>query len=95
MEKLILFEQDIINAVCVYTSRKKNVMPEEVEVELMHDDDKGFTAEAFVHGYKQDLVTRDLIESIRIWIDEYLGKNRNAGIRLVLDDEEGIIAEIK
>ncbi len=35
MEKLIISEQDIINALCIYISRKKQVKPEEVEVELM------------------------------------------------------------
>ena len=40
MERLIISEQDIVNAICVYISRKKQIKPEEVEVlELMYDDD--------------------------------------------------------
>lgn len=92
MEKIILFEQDIINAICVYISRKKQVKPEEVEVELMYDDDYGFSAEAYVDGRKQVLITLNIIEALRLWLDEFMGRNPYVGIELKLDDEEGIIA---
>lgn len=94
MEKLIISEQDIINALCVYISRKKEVKPEEVEVELMYDDDYGFSAEAYVGGRKQVLITVNLIEALRMWLEEYLNRDPYSGIELVLDDEEGIIAVI-
>jgi hypothetical protein len=95
MEKLIISEQDIINAVCVYVSRKKQVKPEEVEVELMYDDDYGFSAEAYVEERKQILIAANLIEALRLWLDEYLNRDPFAGIELVLDDEEGIIAVVR
>ncbi|WP_409294297.1 YxcD family protein [Peribacillus sp. SCS-26] len=94
MEKLIISEQDIINAVCVYVARKKQLEPQEVEVELIHDDDYGFSAEAYADGRKQVLIMANLIEALRLWLDEYLGRDPYAGIRLVLDDEIGIIAEV-
>ncbi len=94
MEKLIISEQDIINALCVYTSRKKDVKPEEVEVELMYDDDYGFSAEAYVNGRKQVLITVNMIEALRMWLEEYLNRDPYSGIELVLDDEQGIIAVI-
>lgn len=90
----MILEQDIINAVCVYISRKKHVKPEEVEVELMYDDDYGFSAEAFVEGRKQVLITVNLIEALRMWLEEFLHRDPYSGIELVLDDEEGIIAVI-
>jgi len=91
---LSISEQDIINALCVYISQKKQIKPEEVEVELMYDDSYGFSAEVFVDGRKQVLITANLIEAIRLWLDEYLNRDPYAGIKLVLDDEEGIIALI-
>jgi hypothetical protein len=95
MEKLIISEQDIINAICVYHSRKKYVTPEEVQVELMYDDDNGFSAEAFVNGQQQILITFDIIAALRLWIDEFLNKDPFAArIKLLLDEEEGIIASI-
>jgi hypothetical protein len=92
MEKLILSEQDIINALCVYIARKKQVKPEEVEIELMFDDDYGFSAESYVADRKQILITANIIEALRLWLDEYLNKDPYVGIKLVLDDEQGIIA---
>ncbi len=94
MEKLIISEQDIINAVCVYTARKKQIQPEAVEVELMYDDDYGFSAEVFVNDRKQVLITANLIEALRLWLDEYLGRDPYAPIKLHLDDNEGILAYI-
>ncbi|MGM0886377.1 MAG: YxcD family protein [Bacillota bacterium] len=92
MERLKISEQDIINAVCVYIARKKQVQPNEVEVELMYDDDYGFSAEAFVDGRKQVLITINLIEALRLWLDEYMNKDPYSGIELALDDDEGIVA---
>lgn len=93
MEKLVIPEQDIINAICVYISRKKQIKPEEVEVELMHDDDTGFSTESFVNGRKQVLIVLNIIEALRLWLDEYLNGDPFAGIKLELDNE-GIIAII-
>ncbi len=92
MGQMIISEQDIINAICIDQSRKKPVQPEDVEVELMYDDDNGFTADAYISGMKYELQTIHLIEALRLWIKEILGENPYAGIELVLEDEEGIIA---
>ncbi|WP_099354998.1 YxcD family protein [Fredinandcohnia onubensis] len=94
MATLILSEQEVINAVCVYIGLKKQVKPEEVEVELMYDDDYGFSAEVYVNDRKQVLIMANLIEAIRLWLGEFLNRDPYAGIKLVLDDEEGIIAHI-
>ncbi|AZV41989.1 YxcD family protein [Peribacillus asahii] len=94
MEKLIIPEQDIINALCVYISRKKQIQPQDVEVELMYDDEYGFSAEVYWEGRKQVLITVNLIEALRLWLDEFLNRDPYAGIELVLNDEEGIIAVI-
>jgi hypothetical protein len=95
METLIISEQDIINAVCVYIARKKQIRPEDVEVELIYDDDYGFSAEVYTGGRKQVLIAANLIEALRLWLDEYLHRDPFAGIELVLDDEEGIIAKVR
>lgn len=94
MERLIIPEQDVINATCLYISQKKQVKPEEVEVELIYDDDYGFSAEVYVGGRMQVLTTGNLIEALRMWIGEFLNRDPYAGIELVLDDDEGIIAVI-
>lgn len=95
MVPIIISEQDIVNAVCIYTARKKDLKPEDVTVELIYDDDTGFSAEVYWHERKQVLVTAKLIEAIRLWLKEYMQRNPFVGIKLELDDEEGIIAFVQ
>ena len=95
MEKLIIPEQNIINAICVDVSRIYNISPEEVEVELAFDDDEGFTAEAYIQNQTIHLSTLNMIEALRHTIREFLNLDPNSSaIELILDDEEGIIAAI-
>ncbi|SNX70734.1 uncharacterized protein DUF2653 [Bacillus oleivorans] len=61
----------------------------------MYDDDYGFSAEAYVDGRKQVLITKNIIEALRLWLEEFLHRDPFAGIELVLNDEEGIVAVIK
>ncbi|MFJ7936171.1 YxcD family protein [Sporosarcina sp. NPDC096371] len=97
MERLILSEQNIINAICFYHARKKYVIPEQVEVELFYDDEEeqGFSAEASVNGQQQVFMTPDLIAALRLWIDEFLNRDPFAArIELLFDNDEGITAAI-
>lgn len=94
MARLIISEQDIVNALCVYISRKKQIKPQEVEIELMYDDDHGFSAESFANGRNQILIKANIIEALRMWLEEYMDEDPYSGIELVLDDDEGIIAKI-
>ena len=63
-------------------------------VEKLDDDDYGFSAEVYVNDRKQVLIMANLIEAIRLWLGEFLNRDPYAGIKLILDDEEGIIAHI-
>ncbi|MEO4052681.1 YxcD family protein [Solibacillus sp. CAU 1738] len=95
MEQITLFEQEIINALCLFHARFKNVQPQDIEVELMYDDLAGFTAEAHVNGQVELYNTVNFITALRLYIDEQLNRD-SMGARIVLDldDEEGIIANI-
>jgi acid phosphatase class B len=96
MAELILSEQDIVNAICIDQSQKHNIPPEKIAVELVYDDDKGFSAELEFHGQQQVLTSFDMIQAIRFWIKEVLNQDPYAaGIKLLLDREEGIIADIQ
>lgn len=95
MAKMKITEQEIVNALCLYIARKKQVKPTEVEIELMYDDDYGFSAEAYVFGRKQVLITLNIIEALRYWLDSERRIDPVAArIKLELDDAEGIIAYI-
>ncbi|SOC37280.1 YxcD family protein [Ureibacillus acetophenoni] len=96
MEKITLSEQDVVNAVCLFHAKFRQVSPAEVEVELMYDDENGFAAEASVHGQNDYYKTANLIAALRLYIDEQLNKDSmSARILLDLHDDEGIIANIE
>ncbi|MDD9148525.1 YxcD family protein [Sporolactobacillus sp. CQH2019] len=92
MEEIIIPEQDVVNAICLYLADKKGMAPENIQVELMYDDDYGFSAEAYVQGRKQVLVESNMIEAVRFWLDTEMQKDPfAASLRLLLDDEQGIV----
>ncbi len=93
MEEIKISEQDVINAICLYTADKRHISPQEVNVELMWDEDYGFSAEVYVFGRQQVLIQANMIEAIRFWLHSVLKRDPfAAALELVLNDEEGIIA---
>lgn len=93
--EIIIPEQDVINSICLYYAREKHVMPEDVEVELLFDDERGFEAEAHVNGVVTLYSVGNMTSALRIWVEEYLEMDPYAtGIRIDLDDEQGIIAYV-
>lgn len=93
MEKIKFSEQDIINAICLHVADKRKIKPEDVLVELLWDEEYGFSAEIEVMGRQQVLVEANYIEAIRYWLQTQMNRNPySAGIQLTLDDQEGIIA---
>lgn len=93
METLKLSEQDIINAICLFQAFKKQLSPENIEVELMYDDDYGFSSEIYFSNRKQVLIEANIIEAIRYYLDTECHIDPfSAALELKLDDEEGIIA---
>ncbi|KKI93984.1 hypothetical protein WQ54_00080 [Bacillus sp. SA1-12] len=96
MGKIKITEQDIVNALCLHIAHKRQITPQEIEIELMYDDDYGFSAEAYVNDRKQILITANIIEAIRFWLDTVMKIDPfSAALELVLDDEEGVIAYVK
>ncbi|WP_338753087.1 YxcD family protein [Bacillus sp. FJAT-52991] len=96
MGKIKISEQDVVNALCLHLANQKRISPEEVDIELMYDDEYGFSAEAHWSGRKQILATVHMIEALRFWLDTQMNMDPfAAGIELVLDDDEGIIAFVR
>jgi hypothetical protein len=96
MGKIKISEQDIINALCLHIAHKRQITPQEVDIELMYDDDYGFSAEAYVNDRKQVLITANIIEALRYWLETEMSIDPfSAALELVLDDEEGIIAYVE
>ena len=88
-----LGEQEIVNAVCLNIAERKGLKPTEVEVELMWDEELGFSAEVFSGGRSQILTHENLREAIV----QYLFKHFQ--VRVFWDQiqfklNEEIVAEI-
>ena len=96
MDRMTLLEQDLINAICLFHAKFKNVTPDAVEVELMYDDVAGYSAEAFYNGQLDVYNTVNFITALRLYIDEQLGRDSMAArITLDIDDEQGMIANVE
>lgn len=95
MEKIIITEDELVNAICLHVAYKKDIQPQEVEVELMWDEEYGYSAEVHFHGRTQVFIEANLIEALRYYIQHYMGRDPfAASIELDLVDEEGIMAII-
>ena len=98
MEKLTLQEDQLIDAVCLFHAKFKNIEPTQVEVELGFDDetDAGYTADAYVGSDVTHYATSHFIAAIRLYIDNQLNRDSmSARIQLDIDDELGMIAFIE
>ncbi|MFT8362448.1 MAG: YxcD family protein [Sporolactobacillus sp.] len=91
MEEIIFSEQDIVNAVCLSIAARKKIEPAQVNVELLYDDEYGFSAEVYTNGRKQVLVEANLIEAVRQYIAQEMdGDPYAASLRMNYEEPEGI-----
>ncbi|AQR77892.1 DUF2653 family protein [Paenibacillus larvae] len=89
-----LDEQDIINAVCLNMSTRKQLEPADIEVVLHWDEEFGYSAEVFWGERSQVLIEANLLEAIEQFMFTQMGERvfRNQ-IKLDLEDE--IVAYIE
>ncbi|WP_281887106.1 YxcD family protein [Paenibacillus sp. YYML68] len=88
-----LNEQDIINAVCLNVAERKLIQPAQVEVELLWDEDNGFSAEVTAEGRSQFIIAANLQEAI----ERYLFSHHNLRVfrdQIQLELEDEIVAYI-
>jgi hypothetical protein len=88
-----LTEQEVINAVCLNMAERKQVKPTDINVELMWDEDTGFSAEVFTNGRSQILIQGNLLEAIEQYMyNQYDMRVFRDQIELRLEEE--IVADI-
>ncbi|WP_010273635.1 DUF2653 family protein [Paenibacillus senegalensis] len=69
---MILSEQEIMNAICLNMAERKQVQPTQVQVQLMWDEDLGYSAEVIVEGRNQYLIEGNMKEAVeRYMLTEY------------------------
>lgn len=90
---LTINEQEITNAICLHMAERKQIRPEDVEVQLMWDEKLGFSAEVTAEGRSQYLIEANMKEAI----GRYLLKEYNRRVfpsQIELDVEEEMFAVI-
>jgi hypothetical protein len=88
-----LSEQDIMNAICMHIGERKQIKPEFVNVQLMWDEDLGFSAEVLAEGRSQILIEASMLEAI----ERYLLVNWDIRVyrsQITLEVDEEMFANI-
>jgi hypothetical protein len=84
---------EIVNAVCLNLAERHGVPPTSVQVELLYDDEQGFSAEVWVDGRSRFLIESNLKEAIMRYMQtEY--NQRVFPSQIHLDVENEIWADI-
>ncbi|MDR9854039.1 YxcD family protein [Paenibacillus sp. VCA1] len=85
---MILTMDEIVNAICLHIAERKQIRPQDVQVELFWDEDTGYSAEVWAEGRSQYLVESNMIEAImRYLYSEYNIRAYREQIALDLDEE--------
>jgi hypothetical protein len=88
-----LSEQDIMNAICMHVGERKQIKPEFVKVQLMWDEDLGFSAEVLAEGRNQILIEASILEAIERYL-LVLWDHRVFRSQITLDIDEEMFANI-
>lgn len=85
---------EIVNAICLHMAERKQLQPNDIEVELSWDEELGFTAEVWVQGRSQYLVEANMLEAIeRFMFTQYNQRIFRSQIQLVVGEDE-MVADI-
>ncbi|WP_162848407.1 YxcD family protein [Paenibacillus nanensis] len=83
-----IYTDEIINAICLHTAERRGIQPTDVEVQLGYDEEYGITAEMWVGGRSQYLITANLLEAIEQYLfSHYNRRVFRSDISLGIDEE--------
>ncbi|MBM7691598.1 hypothetical protein JOC77_001005 [Peribacillus deserti] len=93
----ILFnEQDLIDSICVYTSLRENITPEQVQADIGYDLESGFSASSLAHGRTLRFNEQDIIDAVADYLQEYhLFGPDSLNIKFSYLEQDGIAAVIQ
>lgn len=84
---------EIVNAVCLNMAERHEVPVTSIEVELLYDEEQGFSAEVWIQGRSRFIIEANIKEAImRYMLTEY--NQRVYPSQIQLDVEEEIWADI-
>lgn len=80
---------EIVNAICLNLAQRHEVPVESVQVELLYDEDNGFSAEAWVQGRSRFLIEANMKEAIMRYMETQYGRRiYPPQIQLDVDENE-------
>lgn len=85
---LTISMDELVNAICLNMAMRKQVRPEDVEVELLWEEDLGFSTKVTIHGRDQYLVEANMLEAVEQYVNrEYGYRVFRSDIKLHVEDE--------
>ncbi|CAK4814198.1 unnamed protein product [Aphanomyces euteiches] len=82
-----------MNAICMHVGERKQIKPEFVNVQLMWDEDLGFSAEVLAEGRSQILIEASMLEAIERYL-LVVWDQRVFRSQITLDIDEEMFANI-
>lgn len=77
-----------MNAICLHIAERKQIQPEQVLVQLMWDEDLGYSAEVTAEGRSQYLVEANMKEAVERYLwTEYDRRVYRSQIVFAIEDE--------
>jgi hypothetical protein len=93
---ILLREQDVIDACCVFLSARSGRPVEEMQVDLHFDEEKGIWGEARVGYQNEFLAELDVIDAIAVYLSETRQINpSDVLIDLFYEDPSGFGATVE
>ncbi|HZG74880.1 MAG TPA: DUF2653 family protein [Paenibacillus sp.] len=91
---MTLSEAELVNALCLHMAERKGIRPENVHVELIYDDELGFSAELRVEGRDIVWIEANMAEAVSRYMHKQYGRQAyRDDISFRLADE--IVVDIK
>ncbi|GAB1786123.1 MULTISPECIES: DUF2653 family protein [Priestia] len=93
----VLFnEQDLVDSICIYTSIKERIEPEQVEVELEFHPSLGFAASTLALGRTVRLYEQDIIDVVAVYLQDYHQFVADRlRINLSFSEKDGVTASVQ
>lgn len=96
--KVLFDEEDLIDSVCIFAALQYDKDLEQMEAELFHDEEKGFSAAASAENgqYTYPLSEQDIIDGVAMYLRDYHNfEPQRLVIELFYDEATGYSAEIE
>jgi len=91
---MTLSEAELVNALCLHMAERKGIRPESVRVELVYDDELGFSAELNVEGRDIVWIEANMAEAVSRYVFKQYGKQAyRDDIKFRLADE--IVVDVR